>query len=53
MKTSDLAMLPHHSRSASTAMTSPKAVAKNGTMISHRMLLKTDCQKLPSPKAQM
>ncbi len=30
MKISDLAMLPHQSRSASTAMIRPKAVDKNG-----------------------
>ena len=52
MKISDLAMLPHHRRSASTAMIRPKAVAKNGTMISQTRLLSADCQKMPSLKAQ-
>ena len=51
MNTSDLAILPHQSRSASTAITSPKAVASDGTMISHIRLLKTERWKLPSPNA--
>ena len=45
MKTSDLAMLPHQTRSASTAITRPNAVARAGTMASQRMLLIVACWK--------
>src|SRR5204863_4388177 len=52
MKISDLAILPHQSRSASTAMTSPNDVANSGTTNSQARLFSADCQKMVSVSAQ-
>ena len=46
MKISDLAILPHQSRSASTAMIRPNAVAKDGTMMSQPRLFSADRQNV-------
>ncbi|MNW03044.1 hypothetical protein D3C71_1989240 [compost metagenome] len=51
MKIRLFAILPHHMRSVSTAMTRPKKVQAAGTTASQRMLLKIDWRNCASVAA--